>query len=118
MATHNQLGQDGEDIATAYFVQRSYTILFRNWRHSHYEIDIIAVKKDKLHFIEVKTRSSSQFGYPEESVTKRKFKFLQQAADAFLYQYPQYRWIQYDILAIIHSKNKTPEFFLLEDVFL
>lgn len=118
MATHNQLGRSGEDMATLHLAQQGYTILFRNWRYSHYEIDIIATKKNKLHFVEVKTRSSSKFGYPEESVTKRKFKFLQQAADEFLYQHPEYRWIQYDILSIIHAQNKTPEFFLLEDIFL
>ncbi|MBO9618186.1 MAG: YraN family protein [Niabella sp.] len=118
MATHNQLGREGEDIAAHYFAQRHYTILFRNWRHSHYEIDIIATKKNKLHFIEVKTRSSNLFGHPEESVTKRKFRFLKQAADEFLYQHPEYRWIQYDILSIIQPQNKAPEFFLLEDVFL
>ncbi|ANH82170.1 hypothetical protein A8C56_15410 [Niabella ginsenosidivorans] len=118
MATHNQLGKEGENIAASYLAQRGYTILFKNWRYSHYEIDIIATRKNKLHFIEVKTRSSSYYGYPEESVTKRKFKFLQQAADEFLYHNPQYKWIQYDILSIIHVNNKLPEFFLLEDVFL
>ena len=118
MATHNQLGLEGENIAAAYLVQRGYQILFKNWRYSYYEIDIIATRTNKLHFIEVKTRSSSYYGYPEESVTKKKFKFLQQAADEFLYQHPQYRWIQYDILSIIQTGNKAPDFFLLEDVFL
>lgn len=118
MATHNQLGKDGEDLAASYLLQHDYVILHRNWRHSYYEIDIIALKNKKLHFVEVKTRRSDYYGHPEENVTRKKFKFLQQAADEFLYQNPGYRWIQYDILSITYGKEKEPEIFMLEDVFL
>ncbi|MCD2425879.1 YraN family protein [Niabella pedocola] len=117
MATHNQLGKHGEDLAAAYLTQSGYTILFQNWRYSHYEIDIIATKNNKLHFVEVKTRSSKEFGYPEESVTKKKFRYLQQAADEFLYQHPGHYRIQYDIVSITFRAGQ-PEFFLIEDVFL
>ena len=118
MATHNQLGKDGEDLAVRYLQLNHYEILFRNWRHSYYEIDIIAVRNKKLHFVEVKTRQSAYYGHPEESVTKKKFKFLQRAADEFLHLHPGYRWIQYDVLSITHQKNSPPEIFLLEDIFL
>ncbi|MCF3111707.1 YraN family protein [Niabella sp. CC-SYL272] len=117
MATHNQLGKHGEDLAVTYLTQSGYTILFQNWRYSHYEIDIIATKNNKLHFVEVKTRSSNQFGYPEESVTKKKFRYLQQAADEFLYQHPGHYRIQYDILSITLRAGQ-PEFFLIKDFFL
>ncbi|MFT4092662.1 MAG: YraN family protein [Niabella sp.] len=118
MATHNELGKNGEALAEKHLEERGYTIICRNWRYTHYEIDIIAIKGKKLHFIEVKTRRSSYYGYPEESVTKRKFRYLKNAADQYLYLNPQYRWIQYDVLSIILQKNGTPEYFLLEDVFL
>lgn len=118
MATHNQLGKHGEDLAAAFLAQRDYTILFQNWRYSHYEIDIIATKNSKLHFVEVKTRSTAQFGYPEESVTKKKFRYLQQAADEFLYRHPGHYRIQYDILSITLRAGQPPDFFLIEDVFL
>ncbi|SDB99932.1 YraN family protein [Niabella drilacis] len=118
MGTHNQLGKQGEQLAAAYLAQEHYTILFRNWRYSHYEIDIIATKSNKLHFVEVKTRSSNRSGYPEESVTKRKFRYLQQAADEFLCQYPGHYRIQYDILSITIEAGRPPEYFLIEDVFL
>lgn len=117
MAQHNSLGQRGEDMATAYLQQHNYTILHRNWRHSHYEIDIIALKDKVLHFIEVKIRSSKKFGLPEEAVTKKKFKSLLNAADEFLYQHQHYPHVQYDVLAITLHKNTTPEFFLIEDVY-
>ena len=118
MAEHNKLGQEGEQMAATYLEGLGYSILHRNWRHSHYEIDLIAIKNNILHFIEVKIRSSKKFGLPEESVTKKKFRNLLNAADEFLYQHPQYKHVQYDILAITLHKQSTPEFFLLEDVYL
>ena len=118
MARHNELGKNGETLAAAYLTDCGYTILHCNWRHSHYEIDIIALKANILHFVEVKSRSSTNFGLPEDAVTKKKFQSLLQAADEFLFQHPQYRHVQYDILSISAIKNKVPEFFLIEDVYL
>lgn len=118
MAEHLKFGIDGENLATEWLQKKGYEILHRNWKYSHYEIDIIALKDKTLHFIEVKARHSTSFGYPEESVGKQKFKRLQRAADQFLYLNPQYKWICYDILAITLFGNKEPEYFLLEDVFL
>ena len=118
MSSHNKIGADGENLADEWLKQRGYHILHRNWRHSHYEIDFIALKNNKLHIIEVKSRNASPFGYPEDSVTKKKFKNLQRAADQFLFLNPGYNWIQYDILSITLHQNNDPEFFLLEDVFL
>jgi putative endonuclease len=118
MASHNNLGADGERLAEAWLKERGYEILHRNWRHSHYEIDIIASKNNILRIIEVKCRNASPFGYPEDSVTKRKFKNLQRAADEFLFRNPGHKWLQYEILSITLYKDREPDFFLLEDVFL
>lgn len=118
MALHNQLGKQGEEIAGEYLLQHGYDILHRNWRHSHYEIDIIAKKNEIIHFVEVKLRSSKTFGFPEASVNRKKFKFLLQAADEFLFLNQQYRHVQYDILSINISIDKEPELFLIEDVYL
>src|SRR5688572_32507943 len=86
MASHNELGQEAEAMAVTWLIENGFTIMHRNWRYSRYEIDIIAFKKDFLHFIEVKARKSSRFGNPEDSVRKKKFRDLQRAADAFLYR--------------------------------
>ena len=119
MASHNKLGKDGEGLAEAWLIEKGYEILHRNWRHSHYEIDIVAVKNKMLHIVEVKSRWHSPFGgFPEDSVTKKKFKNLQKAADEFLFLNPGYKWIQYSILSITLHKYKEPEYFLIEDVFL
>jgi putative endonuclease len=118
MPSHLQVGSDGEDLAVEWLRQRDYEILHRNWRYRHYEIDIVAKKNNRLHFIEVKSRHASPFGHPEDSVGKKKFKNLQRAADEFLFLNPGHKWIQYDILSITLPKQGAPEFFLLEDVFL
>lgn len=118
MARHNDIGKHGEALAAGYLTNRGYTILHTNWRYSHYEIDIIALKGAVLHFVEVKSRSSKNFGLPEEGVTKKKFQSLLNAADEFLFQHPEYRHVQYDILSISTFKDKAPEFFLIEDVYL
>lgn len=118
MALHNTLGKEGENLAAAYLQTKGYIILHRNWRYSHYEIDLIALKGEKLHFIEVKMRASKRFGLPEEAVTKTKFQRLLNAADEFLFQNLQYKHVQYDVLAISRFKNTPVDFFLIEDVYL
>lgn len=118
MANHNDLGKEGEEMAARWLAENGYTVLHRNWRHSHHEIDIVATKGKFLHFVEVKARRSSRLGHPEDSVTKKKFKHLQKAADEYLFRNPGHKWIQYDILAITLHKNGETEYFLIEDVFL
>ncbi len=118
MALHNELGKDGEQMAADWLREKGYEILHINWRYSRYEIDIVAKKNEKLHFVEVKTRQSDCYGNPEDSVTKKKFKKLQRAVDEYLFRHPGNPWIQYDILAITINKGGETEYFLLEDVFL
>jgi len=118
MALHNELGQKGEQMAEAWLTEKGYAILHRNWRHSHYEIDIIALKNELLHFVEVKLRSSEKFGMPEENVSRKKISDLLRAADEFLALNRNYKNFQMDILSINISKNKDPDFFLIEDVYL
>jgi putative endonuclease len=118
MALHNQVGKNGEKLAADYLLKKGYEILHQNWRFSYYEIDIIARKGNKLHIIEVKALNESSPGFPEESVTKRKFKRLLNAADEFLFQHPEYRHVQYDIVAITLKRNGEHAYFLIEDVYL
>jgi putative endonuclease len=118
MAQHNELGKEGEKLAAAWLQKNGYEILHCNWRHSYYEIDIIAKKGKFLHFVEVKARNYTSIGHPEDSVTKKKFKRLQKAADEYLHLNPGHKWVQYDILSITLHKYRAAEYFLIEDVFL
>src|ERR1044072_8541437 len=98
MALHNKTGTDGEDLAVKYLIEKGYSILHRNWRYSHWEIDIIASYKNKLHFIEVKTRRTDTFGHPEESITRKKMRLLMQSAEQFLFQHPRWKLVQFDVV--------------------
>jgi putative endonuclease len=118
MAIHVDRGKQGEELAEAFLVNKGFMILHRNWRHSHYEIDLIAIKDDLLHFIEVKYRSTDRFGHPEGNVSKKKIKFLLQAVDEYLFLHPQFRNFHIDILSITGKKNGEPEYFFIEDVYL
>ena len=118
MAIHNELGKKGEELASAWLRSKGFEILHQNWRFSWYEIDIIAKKNEILHIIEVKLRNYSRYTHPEKSVTRKKFKQLQKAVDQFLFMNPNYKWIQYGILTITIFKDREPEFFLIEDVYL
>jgi putative endonuclease len=116
MAKHIKTGRKGEELAREYLAARDYHILELNWRYRHWEVDIIASKNNILHFIEIKTRQSNKYGFPEETVNVKKIKNLIGAAEIYLYRHPEWQRIQFDILSI----TLTPEtaYFLIEDVYL
>ena len=116
MALHNELGRKGEQLAGEYLSKLGYTILFRNWRHLRYEIDVIAEKDGILHFIEVKTRRTGSFGLPEEAVNKNKLRSIISAGESFMQLHPQCKRIQFDVLSI--SMEHEVQYFLIEDVYL
>ena len=116
MAQHNTTGRLGEKMALKYLSEKGFVILHQNWRHSHWEVDVIASLKQVLHFIEVKTRRTKKFGYPEDDVTKRKLANLINASEEFLFLYPEWKRIQFDILSISILQNVSVEFFFIEDV--
>lgn len=117
MAKHNQTGKYGEQLAYTYLVENGYHILHQNWRHKNWEVDIIASKNNRLHIVEVKTRTSNQFGYPEDNMDNRKMQYLINAAEEYMYQNPEWMQLQFDILAITITNDKA-EYFLIEDVYL
>ena len=117
MALHNLRGIAGEEAAAGYLQGMGYHIQHRNWRTSFYEIDIIAVKDNIIHFIEVKTRHSLKYGHPEEQVSRKKFLNLKKAAEYFLVLNPYWKRIQFDILSITRLYGKEEEFLLIEDVY-
>lgn len=115
---HMDVGRNGEDLAEAWLVEKGFTILERNWRYSHYEIDIIAMKNNIPHFVEVKTLSSHKFALPENKVKNKKVKDLLKAADEFLFRHRQYKNFRIDILSITIRGKGEPEYFFIEDVYL
>lgn len=118
MASHLEIGKQGEKLAEVYLAERGYRILHRNWRYGRFELDLVATKNELLRVVEVKFRTGSQFGQPEDAVTKKKVKSLLQAVEQFLFLYPQYNDFRLDVLSITEHNSGHTEYFLIEDVTL
>ena len=84
MAAHNELGKLGEELAVDFLKKEGYTILATNWIFQKAEIDILAQKEDILAVVEVKTRSSIEFGLPQDFVKPKKIQLLVKAVDAYV----------------------------------
>jgi len=107
MSEANELGKQGEEIATAYLLKQGYQILDVNWRAGRNEIDIIAKDKEFLVIIEVKSRRSDTFMEPEEAVTREKQQALIRAANAYIFRKNIDLETRFDIISIIHNRNET-----------
>ena len=106
MATHNDLGNEGEELAVGHLVQNGWKILERNWRFGREELDIIAQKDDVLSIVEVKTRFSNFLGEPYEAVSKSKQKSIIRAANHFVEKNDLDLEVQFDIISIVLNKNQ------------
>jgi putative endonuclease len=117
MAEHNELGKQGEEQAVDFLQKNGYEILETNWIFQKAEIDIIARKDETLAIIEVKTRSSIDFGLPQDFVKPKKIQLLVKAVNEYVNQNQLDVSVRFDIIAIHKNANK---FIIdhLEDAFL
>lgn len=106
MSKHYDLGRKGEQIATDFLLKNDYEILERNWRFQKAEVDIIARKEGVLAIIEVKTRSTNEFGNPQDFVKQKKIKLLTKAVNEYVIQNDLDIEVRFDIIAITQSKEK------------
>lgn len=104
------LGQIGESATADYLIKLGFEILDRNWRIKDGEIDIVAKSPSgKVHFVEVKTRSSLMFGHPLEAIDRKKAHRLQKLALAWLVTNHKFGAdYQVDVVAITLSNNLLP----------
>ncbi|MEZ4887242.1 MAG: YraN family protein [Chitinophagales bacterium] len=109
MADNHDLGKKGEQMAAKHLLDKGYKILATNWRHKRSEIDIVCQDEvlEITIFVEVKTRSSDYFGYPEEFVTLAQQKQLAKAAEAYMYENELNGEMRFDIVAISIAPQKT-----------
>ena len=117
MADHNELGIKGEKLAIDFLIKNDYRILEKNYRYLKAEVDVIAQKGNVLAIVEVKTRSTDYFGNPQDFVNPKKIKLLLSAIDYYVTEKDLDVEVRFDIIAIIHQKNKT-RIEHLEDAFL
>jgi len=117
MAEHNTLGKKGEELATALLLKKGYSILAKNFRFKKFEVDIIALQDDTLVAVEVKTRSTPDFGDPQEFLKKAQIKNLVEAVDHYITSNKLDYEVRFDIIGIIKNKTGT-RIEHLEDAFL
>jgi len=110
-------GTKGEEMAAEFLIQNGYKIVERNWRFKHWEVDIIASKGNCMHFFEIKTRTSDMYGHPEESISRKKMTNLRNAVEEYQYMHPEWKYVQFNVLAIKMFFNKPVEIMLFEDVY-
>jgi len=108
MKISNPVGLKGEEIATNYLKDKGYKIIDRNFRKSYGEIDIIATKNKVLVFIEVKTRTSNQFGSPIEQITSNKIRTLTKTAQFYSVSHPNLpNSLRIDAVGVILDSNNN-----------
>lgn len=106
MADHNDLGKLGEEMAVEFLRKAGYAILETNWIFQKAEVDIIAQKDNTLAIIEVKTRSSLDFGLPQDFVKPKKIQLLVKAVNEYVITNDLDVEVRFDIIAV-HKEGKS-----------
>lgn len=116
MAEHNELGKLGEELAIEFLQKEGYEILETNWVFQKAELDIIARKDDFLIAVEVKTRSSIEFGLPQEFVKPKKIQLLAKAINEYVISNDFDVNVRFDVISI-YKNGKSFEIEHLIDAF-
>ena len=106
MSEHYELGKKGEQLAVDYLTKEGYKIEERNWRFQKAEIDIIASKQQTIISVEVKTRSSKDFGNPQDFVNSKKIKLMVVAMNEYVLIRDLDIEVRFDIIAITKIKEE------------
>ena len=107
MDIRQEVGKEGEEIATKYLNSSGYKILTRNFRGSHGEIDIIAKERNQIIFVEVKARTNLKYGRPAEAVTKTKQVHIEKTAKYYIYKNKlEHKEIRFDVVEVYFLDGK------------
>lgn len=117
--TTREIGDEGEDLATAYLESKGYTILERNYHFERAEVDIVAYDNEAfIIFAEVKMRSSNTYGEPEEHINDQKIQNVYKAAEAWIYERKMDGVpVRFDVISILQKKNEAPDIKHFENAF-
>ena len=105
MSKHHDLGKRGEELAINFLRKKGFDLLEINWRYRRSEIDIIAKKDEVLVFIEVKSRSTDNFGRPESFVTDRKRELMVDAANFYMEETGHDWEIRFDVISVLFHND-------------
>ncbi|HEY4409495.1 MAG TPA: YraN family protein [Acidimicrobiia bacterium] len=116
------LGARGEDLAAAWYTERGYTVLARNWRCREGELDLVAVRGRGVVFCEVKTRTGSGFGIPAEAVTREKQRRLRRLATRWLAEGAGtetggFGDVRFDVASVTLGRDGTTDLEVIEAAF-
>lgn len=106
MASHNELGKQGEELAVAHLQNKGYTILERNYRFQKAEIDILALKDNYLVVVEVKTRTLDMVVLPQESINRKKINLLIKAVNGYVEEFEMEKEVRFDMVIVIKDYSK------------
>lgn len=107
MARKDDVGRDGEELASAFLSARGFTILERNWRCSAGEIDIVATSGDLAVFVEVKSRSGTGYGHPFEALTPPKISRLYRLASLWRREHAHSGPFRIDAIAVLRPGSPS-----------
>lgn len=99
-----QIGNKAESRAIIFLEQKEYHFLARNYRYQKGEIDLIMKKNEVLVFVEVRFRSSGQFGFPEQTISTHKKKLLLRTAEQYMFEQNWQGSTRFDVVAILSNE--------------
>lgn len=117
MTDIEQIGPRGEAIAVRYLESIGCKILERNYRHRKGEIDILALDKEFLAVVEVKSRSYLSYGDPEAAIDSQKIELLSAAAGYYQELHDIRAEIRFDIITVHFPKGKKARLTHIKDAF-
>ncbi len=117
MGQHNELGKLGEKLAQEYLISKGYVIKHTNWRSGRKELDIVATKDGLLVIVEVKTRSTDFFAWPEDAINLQKIKLTVTAAHNYVLYHGLDIDIRFDVISIVLRNEKLYDLEHFEDAF-
>lgn len=101
MASHNDLGKEGEKRAQEHLLSKGYKIRHLNWRSGKNELDIVAEKDEMLVVVEVKTRSTDYFEHPEEAITNAKIKRIVATTHDYIQTFDLQMETRFDVISVL-----------------
>lgn len=114
----NKIGNQGEDLAAKLLEDKGWLIIDRNYFFEKAEVDIVATDGTFIIFAEVKTRSGTYFGEPEDFVTPEKERNIKRAAEAWTYERKmETALIRFDVISVVLKAGTDPQIRHFEDAF-
>ena len=109
-AGRQRLGRWGEDRAAAWYAERGWEVLDRNWRGTGGELDLVLRRGGTVVFCEVKTRSSTAYGHPAEAVDRRKQQRIRALAVQWLrLHHEPAATLRFDVACVLKGRLEVLE---------